>query len=111
MTTETGSIQSDQLYGKIMRRLMPMLMLLYVTAFFDRISIAFAGPNGMTADLGMSATQFGFASGIFIAGYILLELPSNLALHKFGARIWLARIIITWGIVQCFTAFAPRRSS
>ena len=107
MTTGTEGIQSDRLYGKIMRRLMPMLMLLYVTAFFDRISIAFAGPNGMTADLGMSATQFGFASGIFIAGYILLELPSNLALHKFGARIWLARIIITWGIVQCLTAFVP----
>ena len=107
MTTATENIQADQIYGKIMRHLMPMLMLLYVTAFFDRISIAFAGPGGMTADLGMSATQFGFASGIFIAGYILLELPSNLALHRFGARKWLARIIVTWGIVQCLTAFVP----
>ncbi len=107
MTTGADSIQADQIYGKVMRHLMPMLMLLYVTAFFDRISIAFAGPGGMTAELGMSATQFGFASGIFIAGYILLELPSNLALHKFGARIWLARIIVTWGIVQSLTAFVP----
>lgn len=107
MAMGTDSTEADQVNSKIMRHLMPMLMLLYVTAFFDRISIAFAGPNGMTRELGMSATQFGFASGIFIAGYILLELPSNLALHRFGARIWLARIIITWGVVQALTAFVP----
>ncbi len=53
----------------------------------------------MNQDLGLSAAQFGFASGIFFLGYIILEVPSNLALHNFGARVWLARIIVTWGIV------------
>lgn len=60
----------------------------------------------MNQDLGLSAAQFGFASGIFFIGYIILEVPSNLALHKFGARVWLARIMVTWGIVALlFTWF------
>jgi MFS family permease len=68
--------------------------------FLDRTAISFAGPNGMTHDLGLTAAQFGFAAGIFFIGYIFLEIPSNLALHKFGARRWLARIMVTWGIVS-----------
>ncbi|WP_372527351.1 MFS transporter [Piscinibacter sp.] len=67
--------------------------------FLDRTAISFAGPNGLTKDLGLTAAQFGFAAGIFFVGYILLEIPSNLALHKFGARRWMARIMVTWGIV------------
>ena len=59
----------------------------------------------MNADLGLSAAQFGFASGIFFLGYIVLEVPSNLALHKFGARRWLARIMISWGIVAVLFTF------
>jgi MFS family permease len=53
----------------------------------------------MDHDLGLSAAQFGFASGVFFIGYIILEVPSNLALHKFGARMWLARIMVSWGVV------------
>ncbi|MCD2183197.1 MFS transporter [Rhizobium sp. GN54] len=68
--------------------------------FLDRTAISFAGPNGMTQDLGLTAAQFGFAAGIFFFGYIVLEIPSNLALHKFGARKWLARIMVSWGIVS-----------
>jgi MFS family permease len=67
--------------------------------FLDRTAISFAGPNGLTKDLGLTAAQFGFAAGVFFVGYILLEIPSNLALHKFGARRWLARIMVSWGIV------------
>ncbi|WP_345188475.1 MFS transporter [Microbacterium panaciterrae] len=67
--------------------------------YLDRTAIGFAAPNGMNQDLGLSAAQFGFASGVFFIGYILLEVPSNLALHKFGARRWLARIMVSWGIV------------
>ncbi|WP_422823497.1 MFS transporter [Variovorax rhizosphaerae] len=67
--------------------------------FLDRTAISFAGPNGLTKDLGLTAAQFGFAAGIFFVGYILLEIPSNLALHKFGARRWMARIMVTWGVI------------
>ncbi|MFH8251823.1 MFS transporter [Microbacterium sp. B2969] len=67
--------------------------------YLDRTAIGFAAPNGMNEDLGLSAAQFGFASGVFFIGYILLEVPSNLALHRFGARRWLSRIMVSWGIV------------
>lgn len=84
---------------KISLRLVPFVALMFFINFLDRTAISFAGPNGMSRDLGMTAAQFGFAAGVFFIGYIFLEIPSNLALHKFGARRWLARIMVTWGIV------------
>jgi MFS family permease len=93
--------------NKVLWRIMPFIGLLYFISFIDRIAISFAGPHGMVADLNMTATVFGLASGIFFAGYILLEVPSNIALVKVGARVWLARIILTWGVVQALTAFVP----
>ncbi|MFT4110840.1 MFS transporter [Propionicimonas sp.] len=84
---------------KVSVRLVPFVALMFFINYLDRTAIGFAGPNGLSQDLGMTAAQFGFASGVFFIGYILLEVPSNLALHKFGARIWLARIMITWGLV------------
>ncbi len=84
---------------KISIRLVPFIALMFFINFLDRTAISFAGPNGMTQDLGMTAAQFGFAAGIFFFGYIVLEIPSNLALHKYGARRWLARIMVTWGVV------------
>ncbi|WP_160005252.1 MFS transporter [Rhizobium sp. 18055] len=84
---------------KISIRIVPFIALMFFINFLDRTAISFAGPNGMTQDLGMTAAQFGFAAGIFFFGYIVLEIPSNLALHKYGARRWLARIMVTWGIV------------
>ncbi len=85
--------------SKISIRLVPFIALMFFINFLDRTAISFAGPNGMTTDLALSAAQFGFAAGIFFVGYIILEVPSNLALHKFGARKWLARIMVSWGIV------------
>ena len=76
---------------KISWRIVPFIGLMFFINFLDRTAIAFAGPSGMTKDLGLTASQFGFAAGVFFVGYILLEIPSNLALHKFGARRWLAR--------------------
>ncbi|RFA18194.1 MFS transporter [Subtercola boreus] len=67
--------------------------------YLDRTAVGFAAPNGMNDDLGLTAAQFGFASGVFFIGYILLEVPSNVALVRFGARRWLARIMVSWGIV------------
>lgn len=92
---------------KVTRRLIPFLALLYFINYLDRVNIGFAGPNGMNAELGLSATMFGFASGIFFFGYLLLEVPSNIALHRFGARRWLARIMLTWGMVSTAIAFVP----
>jgi MFS family permease len=85
---------------KVASRLVPFVALMFFINYLDRTAIAFAGPNGMNDDLGLSAAQFGFASGVFFIGYILLEVPSNLALHRFGARRWLARIMVSWGIVS-----------
>jgi len=84
---------------KVCVRLVPFIALMFFINFLDRTAISFAGPNGLTQDLGLTAAQFGFAAGVFFVGYILLEIPSNLALHKFGARRWMARIMVTWGIV------------
>jgi MFS family permease len=92
---------------KVTRRLIPFLILLYFVNYLDRVNIGFAGPNGMNEDLGMSATMFGFASGIFFFGYLLLEVPSNIALNKFGGRRWLARIMLTWGVISTAIAFVP----
>ncbi len=93
--------------GKVALRIMPFLALLYFVNYLDRVNIGFAGPNGMNTELGLTATAFGFASGIFFLGYLTLEVPSNLALHRFGARRWLARIMITWGIIATVLAFVP----
>ena len=84
---------------KVALRLVPFVALMFFINYLDRTAIGFAAPNGMNEDLALSAAQFGFASGVFFIGYILLEVPSNLALHRFGARKWLARIMVSWGIV------------
>jgi len=76
---------------KIAARLVPFVALMFFINYLDRTAISFAGPNGMNHDLGLSAAQYGFASGVFFIGYILLEVPSNLALHKFGARFFRER--------------------
>ncbi|MFF4593530.1 MFS transporter [Amycolatopsis sp. NPDC001319] len=90
---------------------MPFLALLYFVNYLDRVNIGFAGPNGMNEDLGLTATAFGFVSGIFFLGYLILEVPSNLALHRFGARRWLARIMITWGVLATVLAFVPNATT
>ena len=92
---------------KVARRLTPFLALLYFVNYLDRTNIGFAGPNGMNDELGLSEAAFGLAAGIFFIGYLLLEVPSNLALHRFGARRWIARIMVTWGLVASALAFVP----
>ncbi|RDI50055.1 MFS transporter [Nocardia mexicana] len=92
---------------KVGLRLVPFLGLLYFVNYLDRVNIGFAGPSGMKTELGMSETVFGFASGIFFLGYLVLEVPSNLALHRFGARRWIARIMLSWGVIATAMAFVP----
>src|SRR5262245_12696979 len=84
--------------GKATRRLIPFLCLCYAVNFLDRVNVGFAA-LAMNQDLGFSPSVFGAGAGIFFIGYILFEIPSNLALQKFGARIWIARIMISWGLV------------
>lgn len=97
-TPSPASVEKSAI-RKVAVRLVPFVALMFFINYLDRSAIGFAGPNGMEADLALSAAQFGFASGVFFIGYIILEVPSNMALHKFGARVWLARIMISWGIV------------
>ncbi|WP_306316791.1 MULTISPECIES: MFS transporter [unclassified Streptomyces] len=81
-------------------RIVPFVALMFFVNYLDRTAVSFAESNGMSQDLGLTAAQYGFASGVFFIGYIVLEVPSNMALHRFGARRWLARIMVTWGIVS-----------
>ncbi|MDR3537656.1 MAG: MFS transporter [Acetobacteraceae bacterium] len=89
---------------KAARRILPIVMLCYIAAFLDRVNIGFAALT-MNHDLGFSASAFGFGAGIFFLGYVVCELPSNLLLVRFGARRWIARIMISWGILSAATAF------
>ena len=84
--------------GKLRRRIIPLLVLLYVVAYVDRINIGFAALT-MNAALGITSSQFGVLAGIFFWGYFIFEVPSNLLLHRVGACMWIGRILVTWGIV------------
>ncbi|MEV1118276.1 MFS transporter [Actinosynnema sp. NPDC049800] len=101
----------DRVPAKVAVRILPFLALLYFVNYLDRVNIGFAAPNGLNDELGLTATAFGFASGIFFLGYLLLEVPSNLALHRFGARRWLARIMVSWGVVATAMAFVPNAAT
>lgn len=90
---------------KVMWRLLPFVLICYIVAQIDRINIGFAALE-MNAELALSAEVFGLLSGIFFIGYFLFEVPSNMILHKVGARLWIARIMIAWGFITVFTGFA-----
>jgi len=99
-----GSSIEKRTIRKLQIRLLPFLFLLYVVAFIDRINIGFAALT-MNKEMAITSQQFGFAAGIFFFGYFLFEVPSNLLLHKIGARVWITRILITWGILATLTGF------
>ena len=104
----------DELQARTMRRvslrIVPFIMLLYFVAFIDRVNVGFAALT-MNKDLGFTASMFGFGAGIFFWGYFLFEVPSNIVLDKVGARIWIARVMITWGIVSAAMAFVQGATS
>jgi MFS transporter, ACS family, tartrate transporter len=89
---------------RVARRLLPLLILCYFIAYLDRVNVGFAALT-MNRALGFSAAVYGFGSGIFFLGYFLFEVPSNVMLAKVGARVWIARILITWGVISAATAF------
>ena len=101
---------SQSAVGKAARRLIPFLCLCYLVNFLDRVNVGFAA-LAMNQDLGFSPSVYGAGAGIFFVGYFLFEIPSNLALQKFGARIWIARIMISWGLVATAMALVHSETS
>src|SRR4051794_7660599 len=106
--------EDSELHTRTMRkvavRLIPVLLGLYIVAYLDRVNVTFA-QDKLESDLGFSGAVYGFGAGIFFVGYFLLEVPSNLALHKVGARRWMARIMFTWGIISACTALVQGPAS
>src|SRR3981189_3188348 len=91
-------------YFKVAYRLIPFLFLCYIVAFLDRVNVGFAKLQ-MAGDLGYSDAVYGFGAGIFFIGYFIFEVPSNVILERVGARIWIARIMITWGVISALMMF------
>src|SRR3981189_1520030 len=96
--------------GKVMRRLIPFLILCYFVAYLDRVNVSFAKLH-MNQALGFSEAAFGLGAGLFFIAYFLFEVPSNIFLERVGARVWIARIMITWGVVSAAFAFIPSISA
>jgi sugar phosphate permease len=94
-----ATAEADAAYGKVMRRIVPFLGIGFMAAYVDRVNVGFAKLQ-MLSDLGMSETVFGLGAGLFFLGYILCEVPSNMALIRIGARTWIARIMLTWGLLS-----------
>ncbi|EOA05767.1 D-galactonate transporter [Herbaspirillum frisingense GSF30] len=95
---------------RITWRIVPFIMLLYFIAYIDRVNIGFAALT-MKQDLGFSASVLGFGAGIFFWGYFMFEVPSNIILHKVGARLWIARVMVTWGMISGAMAFVDGATS
>jgi ACS family tartrate transporter-like MFS transporter len=95
--------------NKVMWRLLPFLMACYFVAFLDRVNVGFAHLQ-MSKSLGMSEAAFGFGAGVFFIGYFLLEVPSNILMERLGARVWIARIMLSWGLVSTSFGFIPHIS-
>lgn len=94
----------NSIYAKVTLRLLPFLFLCYVAAYLDRVNVGFAKLT-MLNDLQFSETVYGLGAGIFFIGYFLFEVPSNIIMHKVGARVWIARIMVTWSVLSAATMF------
>jgi ACS family 4-hydroxyphenylacetate permease-like MFS transporter len=101
----TDEVLEDQVMRKCIRRLVSFLFVLFIFSYLDRINIGFAALQ-MNRELKLTAVMFGFSNTIFYIGYALCEIPSNICLRRFGARVWMARILITWGLASAATMFA-----
>jgi ACS family tartrate transporter-like MFS transporter len=95
--TETSDLAAA--IAKTRRRLVPFLFVLYIIAYLDRVNVGFAALQ-MNKALGLSASAYGWGAGIFFVSYVIFEIPSNVILARIGARVWIARIMITWGAVS-----------
>jgi MFS family permease len=109
MVNEVDALEARTI-ASLMARFVPLLVVCYFVAFLDRVNVGFAALT-MKVDLGLSATAYGFGAGIFFLGYFLFEVPSNLLLARFGARQWIARIMLTWGLISGAMAFVGGETS
>ncbi len=110
MGAEGASAPSSTVLRKAAWRLIPLLGVLYFFAFLDRVNVGFAALT-MNVDLGLSSAVFGLGAGIFFIGYTLFEIPSNVLLERFGARVWITRIMISWGVLSASMAFVQGPTS
>src|SRR6185295_5777727 len=101
---------TDQVFAKCAWRLIPFMVVLYAVNFLDRVNVGFAALT-MNRDLGFSPAVYGFGAGIFFVGYCLFEVPSNVALMRIGARRWIFRIVLSWGVISAATAFVQGPAS
>jgi MFS transporter, ACS family, tartrate transporter len=104
MSCDVGPLAAKRIVRKIMIRVIPLTFFLYIVAFLDRVNLGYAALQ-MNKELALSSGAFGFAAGIFFVGNVLFEVPSSVLLLRYGPRKWIARIILTWGIVATATAF------
>jgi ACS family tartrate transporter-like MFS transporter len=105
MTQTADSSFEQTVPRKVFWRIIPLCFVLYVISYIDRANIGYAALQ-MNHELGLTSEAFGFAAGVFFVGYFLFEVPSNVLMARFGPRVWIARILMTWGIVAALTAFA-----
>lgn len=106
----TATANDEALYGKVLWKLIPILFISYVLSYLDRINVGFAKLQ-MLNELHFSETVYGIGAGIFFIGYFLFEVPSNIILHRVGARRWIARIMITWGLLSAAMVFVNSATS
>ena len=97
------SVSEDTVYAKVAWRIIPLMFLCYIVAYLDRVNVGFAKLQMQSDVAGLSDTVYGLGAGIFFVGYFFFEVPSNILMEKFGARVWIARIMITWGIISSAT--------
>src|SRR5271169_2496743 len=103
--TLSAAVSEDSVYNKIAWRIIPLLFLSYIAAYLDRVNLSFAKLQMQSDVVDISDSVFGVGAGIFFIGYFIFEVPSNILLEKVGARLWIARIMITWGIISSAMIF------
>ncbi len=110
-TAETPELaRENAVYRKVIRHIVPFLILCYVVSYLDRVNVGFAKLH-MAQELGFSDAVYGLGAGVFFIGYFLFEVPSNVILHKVGARMWIARIMISWGVVSALFVFVNNEAT
>ncbi|HZC34641.1 MAG TPA: MFS transporter, partial [Chthoniobacterales bacterium] len=99
------TLSEDSAYAKVAWRIIPLLFVCYIAAYLDRVNVGFAKLQMQSDVAGLSDTVYGIGAGIFFVGYFFFEVPSNILLEKFGARVWIARIMVSWGIISSAMLF------
>ncbi|MFD8805292.1 MFS transporter [Streptomyces sp. NPDC059597] len=110
VATEVDLTRENAVFRKVVRRIVPFLVLCYIVSYLDRVNVGFAKLQ-MSGDLGFSEASYGLGAGLFFIGYFLFEVPSNLLLQRVGARTWIARIMISWGLVSAAFVFVTNEAT